>query len=84
VKKADVQPSEIAMFVRSAAELDRAKAAAEKAALKFGVLDVETVPERLTISTMHLARGLEFRAVAVMRRRSNTLPTADRDGWRRS
>lgn len=65
---AGVPPHEIAIFVRSDAELERAKAAATDAALSFDVLDnnVTTPVGRLSISTMHLAKGLEFRAVAVM------------------
>jgi superfamily I DNA/RNA helicase len=80
VTKAGVQPNEIAIFVRSAAELDRAKTAAKKAALNFGVLDdgVETTTERLTISTMHLAKGLEFRAVAVMACDDEVIPLQER------
>jgi superfamily I DNA/RNA helicase len=37
--KEGIQPHEIAVFVRSAAELDRARAAAEAAGLPFKVLD---------------------------------------------
>jgi len=61
-------PHEIAVFVRSGAELERARAAAELAAIPFKVLDnrVETVHGKASIATMHLAKGLEFRAVAVM------------------
>lgn len=61
-------PHEIAIFVRSASELDRARAAAQAAGLPFKVLDdkVETAHGKASIATMHLAKGLEFRAVAVM------------------
>ena len=63
-----VAPHEIGIFVRSAAQLDRAKAAAEAAKLPFKVLDerVDAVGGFVAIGTMHLAKGLEFRAVAVM------------------
>jgi superfamily I DNA/RNA helicase len=56
------------VFVRSPAELDRARAAVEHARLPFTVLDehVETTSGHVSVSTMHLANGLEFRAVAVM------------------
>ncbi len=59
---------EIAVFVRSEAELPRARAAAEKSQLAFAVLDdkVETKTGQISLGTMHLAKGLEFRAVAVM------------------
>jgi len=63
-----VQPHEVAVFVRSSAELDRAKAAAKHAELSLKVLDddVETAIGKISIGTMHLAKGLEFRAVAVV------------------
>jgi hypothetical protein len=53
--------------VRSPAELDRAMSAASEASLDYVVLDknVETTFGKLSISTMCLAKGLEFRAVAV-------------------
>ncbi len=61
-------PHEVGVFLRSAKELARARAAVEKAGLKFKVLDenVETASDCVSISTMHLAKGLEFRAVVVM------------------
>jgi superfamily I DNA/RNA helicase len=59
---------EIGVFVRSTAELDHARAAVEKSGLSFTVLDdkVETTYGHVSICTMHLAKGLEFRAVVVM------------------
>ena len=59
---------EIGVFVRSTAELDRARVAVEKSGLSFTVLDdkVETAYGHVSICTMHLAKGLEFRAVVVM------------------
>jgi len=61
-------PHEIGVFVRSPAELDRARTAVENTGLPFKVLDenVETTSGHVSISTMHLAKGLEFRAVVVM------------------
>lgn len=66
--KEGIKPHEIGVFVRSEAELDRARAAVEKAKIPFNVLDdnVETAIGHISISTMHLAKGLEFRAVVVM------------------
>jgi superfamily I DNA/RNA helicase len=63
-----VMPHEMSMFVRSPAELDRARAAVDHAGLPFTVLDeyVETTSGHVSLSTMHLAKGLEFRGVAVM------------------
>lgn len=61
-------PYEIGIFVCSAAELGRAKAAVESAKLPYRVLDetVETTSGRASIGTMHLTKGLEFRTVVVM------------------
>lgn len=66
--KAGVLPQEIGVFVRSEAQLDRAKTAIERAGVAFRVLDdhVETATDHVSIGTMHLAKGLEFRSVAVM------------------
>ncbi len=59
--KEGVLPHEIGVFVRSEAEMERAE-------LPFKVLDegVETSYGQVSISSMHLVKGLEFRAVAVM------------------
>jgi mRNA-degrading endonuclease RelE of RelBE toxin-antitoxin system len=73
-------PHEIAIFVRSNAELERARAAAEPASIPFKVLDdrVETVHGKASIATMHLAKGLEFRAVAVMACDDEIIPLQQR------
>lgn len=73
-------PHEIAIFVRSGAELQRARTAAELAAIPFKVLDdrVETVHGKASIATMHLAKGLEFRAVAVMACDDEIIPLQQR------
>jgi len=73
-------PHEIAIFVRSGAELERARAAAELATIPFKVLDdrVETVHGKASIATMHLAKGLEFRAVAVMACDDEIIPLQQR------
>jgi superfamily I DNA/RNA helicase len=75
-----VLPHEMAVFVRSEGEFDRARAAAAAAGLPFTVLDdrVETTSGHLAISTMHLAKGLEFRAVAVMACDDEILPSQER------
>jgi mRNA-degrading endonuclease RelE of RelBE toxin-antitoxin system len=63
-----VAAHEIGIFVRSAVQLGRAKAAAAAAKLPCKMLDerVDAVGGFVAIGTMHLAKGLEFRAVAVM------------------
>jgi len=75
-----VVPHEIGIFVRSSAQLERAKAAAAKAGLTCKVLDehVETVSGSATICTMHLAKGLEFRAVVVMACDDEVIPLQER------
>jgi mRNA-degrading endonuclease RelE of RelBE toxin-antitoxin system len=75
-----VAPHEVGIFVRSTAELDRARAAAQDAGIPFQVLDenVETVTGRLSISTMHIAKGLEFRAVVVMACDDEIIPLQER------
>lgn len=75
-----VMANEIGVFVRSVAELDRARIAVEKAGLAFKVLDenVETISGHVSISTMHLAKGLEFRAVVVMACDDEIIPLQER------
>lgn len=75
-----VKPSEIGVFVRSAAQLERARRAVEQAGLRLKVLDehVETVSGYVSICTMHLAKGLEFRAVAVMACDDEVIPLQER------
>ncbi len=75
-----LQPHEIALFVRSTAQLDRPKLSAEKAGVKSKVLDehVETTPGSVSVSTMHLAKGLEFRAVGVMACDDEVIPLQER------
>jgi superfamily I DNA/RNA helicase len=78
--KTGVTPHEFGIFVRSAAQLDRALAAANDAGIPFRILDehVETASGQLSISTMHLAKGLEFRAVAVMACDDEIIPLQER------
>jgi superfamily I DNA/RNA helicase/mRNA-degrading endonuclease RelE of RelBE toxin-antitoxin system len=78
--KEGVTPHEIGIFVRSAAELPRALAAAKAASLSAKVLDehVSIAHGHLSIGTMHLAKGLEFRAVAVMACDDNIVPLQQR------
>ena len=78
--KAGVVPHEFGIFVRSAAQLDRAKAAAKAAGIAFKLLDdhVETTSGQISIGTMHLAKGLEFRAVAVMACDDEIIPLQER------
>jgi mRNA-degrading endonuclease RelE of RelBE toxin-antitoxin system len=69
-------PHELGVFVRSEAEVPRAIAAVTAAGLPHIVLDeyVDTISGKVAIGTMHLAKGLEFRAVAVMACDDDVLP----------
>ncbi|HHY57034.1 MAG TPA: UvrD-helicase domain-containing protein [Chloroflexi bacterium] len=75
-----IAPHEIGVFVRTAAQLPRAQAAVAAAALPYKVLDdhVETTSGHVSISTMHLAKGLEFRAVVVMACDDEVIPLQER------
>lgn len=61
-------PHEIGIIVRSQAELPRAVLAADKAGLPYVMLDEATQPKTgaASVLTMHLAKGLEFKAAVVM------------------
>jgi len=75
-----ILPHECGVFVRSAAQLQRAQAAVKQAGIAFKVLDesVETQSGKLSVCTMHLAKGLEFRAVVVMGCDDEVLPLQER------
>jgi superfamily I DNA/RNA helicase len=75
-----VQPHEIGLFVRAPAQLRRARAAAKLAGVRAVELSekVETTPGRVSLGTMHLAKGLEFRAVAVMACDDEVIPLQGR------
>ncbi len=78
--KMGVKPHEFGLFIRSINQLSRAQAAAKKAGVAFKVLDenVETTSGHLSIGTMHLAKGLEFRAVVVMACDDEIIPSQAR------
>jgi superfamily I DNA/RNA helicase len=71
-----IKPSEIGIFVRTRNQIDRARAAV--AAAKRDTLELskrsEDAGDRISIGTMHLAKGLEFKAVAVMACDDEVLP----------
>jgi superfamily I DNA/RNA helicase len=76
----DILPHEIGVFVRSGAELNRACAAVKNSALPYKILDeqVEASSGFVSISTMHLAKGLEFRVVVVMACDDEVIPLQER------
>ena len=75
-----LRPHEISLFVRSIDQLDRAAAAVEKAGLPFTILNerVQMTEGHVSVSTMHLAKGLEFRAVVVIACDNDVIPLQER------
>jgi superfamily I DNA/RNA helicase len=75
-----VRPEEIGVFVRSDEELPRARSALDAADLKYVELaeDTETQGDAAALSTMHLAKGLEFKAVVVMACDEGVIPSEER------
>ena len=75
-----LQPGEISVFVRSLGQIGRAVQAVEGSKLPYAVLDdeMEATEDRLSIGTMHLAKGLEYRAVVVMACDSEVIPLQSR------
>ena len=73
-------PQEIGVFVRSDAQMERARQAVKRANAAYVELgeDVATTAGKVSISTMHLAKGLEFRGVAVMACDDEVLPLQER------
>lgn len=71
-----VKPHEIAIFVRSKRELNRARHAIELTNHPYCELNeqLRTQVGHLVVSTMHLAKGLEFRAVVVMACDADIIP----------
>lgn len=75
-----LRPEEIGVFVRAEAQLPRAKSALEAAELPYKLLDqkMETTFGFASLCTMHLAKGLEFRAVVVMACDDEVIPLQER------
>ena len=75
-----VSPGEIGVFVRSENEFDRAESAVIRSGNQWAKLtDAPIIDgDRVAIGTMHLAKGLEFRAVAVMACDDEVLPSQTR------
>ena len=75
-----IVPREIGIFVRSENEIDRTKQAVKFAGLEAVVLDenIKTESGKVSIGTMHLAKGLEFKAVVVMACDDEVIPLQSR------
>ncbi len=73
-------PHEIGIIVRSEAQLKRARAIAKTAQVDAIELTdfLEPIGGSLAISTMHFAKGLEFRAVAVVACDDEIIPLQER------
>lgn len=75
-----IQAHEMAVFVRSEAQIGRAGEAVRLAGLPCRILDklVAMESEHVAVCTMHLTKGLEFRAVAVMACDDEVIPLQER------
>ena len=78
--KEGLAPHELGVFVRSEAQIGRAVVAVSSAGIPYSVLDerVETTNGQACVCTMHLAKGLEFRAVVVMACDDEVIPSQER------
>ena len=75
-------PQELAVIVRSDAQVPGAVAAVSAAGQVAKVLDarVDTTTGQVSVGTMHLAKGLEFRGVVVMACNDAVVPLQERLG----
>lgn len=80
LQKRGIAAQEIALFVRTDNEIDAPLSAVKAAGMKAEILDERVLLEddKVAISTMHLAKGLEFRAVAVMGCDDEVIPLQER------
>ena len=80
--RAGVLPHEFGVFVRTAAQVDRARAAVKLAGKPFKILDERVAPTNghVSICAMPFAKGLEFQAVAVMACDEGIIPSKERIG----
>ncbi len=74
------EPHEIGVIVRSENELERAETALKRAAIPYKPLDsyIQLVHGSAALCTMHLAKGLEFKAVVVMACDDEVIPSQKR------
>ena len=76
----DIKPEEIGVFARTEQQLSRVRRAVKAAGQEALTLTDKPQDEggRVAIGTMHLAKGLEFKAVAVMACDDDLLPLQSR------
>lgn len=76
----ELKPHEMGVFVRAEGQIARARRALELAGLAFKILDerADVTSGSVALGTMHLAKGLEFRAVAVMACDDGVIPLQER------
>ena len=74
------EPHEVGIIVRSEKELERAESAIRKSGIAYKLLDsyIQLAYGNAALCTMHLAKGLEFRAVVVMACDDEIIPSQDR------
>ncbi len=74
------QPHEIGVFVRSEGQLERARAALKAAGAESVEISdkVEVTSGAVALSTMHFAKGLEFKSAAVMACDDQIVPLQER------
>jgi len=80
LKAEGVKPEEVGVFVRSAEQIPRARRAVGAAQLKAADFDTQgdAPPGQVSIGTMHMAKGLEFKAVVVMACDDEIIPSQER------
>ncbi len=78
--KQKTAPHEIGIFVRTDKQIERAINTVAKLNVPYKVLDekVETLSQSIAISTMHYAKGLEFKSVVVMACDDEIIPLQER------
>ena len=78
--EAGIEAKDVGVFVRSREELPRARKSAERAGVGVTELSgrIEGEADRVAIGTMHFAKGLEFKVVAVMACDESVIPSAAR------
>jgi hypothetical protein len=77
VTASGVAIQEIGLIVRSTKEIERATQAANAASVPYQIIDerIPVVQDAVSICAMHVAKGLEFRAVAVMACDDDVIPS---------